>query len=117
MSVAELRALNERYIEAFINSDVEWYRDILSDDFVCIESDGTVLNSAQFLEQAGRQPDVKSYKLQETNVRLYGDIALVQATGAFIKKDGSAGLSRYTDVYLHNVGQWKVISAQITRTD
>jgi len=49
------------------------------------------------------------------NIRFYGDVALVQATGLFTRKDGAKGLSRYTDIYSRQNGDWKCVSAQITR--
>ena len=80
----------------------EWYRAILTDDFVCIDSDGSILLKKEFLDQAARGPDIASYKLEEVNVRFYGDVAVVQATGRFIRKDNSTGLSRYTDIYVRS---------------
>ena len=111
-----LERLNQEYIDAFMNADVEWYREHLADDFVCIESDGTVLNKDQFLINAAKGPDVADYKLEKVNVRIYGIVALVRATGLFARKDGSRGLSRYTDIYVQTEQGWKAVSAQITRT-
>ena len=111
----ELERMNEEYIAAFMQADVDWYQRHLASDFVCIESDATVLGKEEFLRNVSRGPDVKDYTLNKVNVRVYGDAALVQATGLFTRKDGSAGLSRYTDVYVRNGGEWKVVSAQITR--
>src|SRR5260370_11530806 len=108
--------LNRQYIEAYMRSDVGWYREHLADDFVCIESDGSVLGKTAFLEQTAKGPDVAAYKLDEVHVRIYGVAALVQATGLFTRKDGSHGKSRYTDVYVRTGDVWKVVSAQITRT-
>jgi len=110
-----LEKLNEQYIAAFMNSDVEWYRQHLAEDFVVIESDGTVLQKPAFLEQTARGPDVAEYNLDQVNIRFYGDVALVQATGLFTRKDGAKGLSRYTDIYSRQNGDWKCVSAQITR--
>src|SRR5262245_46920945 len=111
-----IEQLNNRYIEAYMSADVGWYEKNLALDFVCIESDGSVLNKAQFLNKAAEGPDVADYKLQEVNVRIYGIVALVQATGLFTRKDQSSGMSRYTDIYAQTAGEWKVVSAQITRT-
>lgn len=113
---ATLDRLNKKYIEAFMSGDVNWYRENLADDFVCIESDGTVLDKEQFLTNAAKGPDVAEYKLQKVNIRIYGIVALVQATGLFIREDGSKGMSRYTDVYAKTGTEWKAVSAQITRT-
>lgn len=110
-----LEQLNQQYVAAFMNADVEWYREHLADDFVCIESDGSVLNKNQFLLNTAKGPDVDDYMLHEVDVRIYGGVALVQATGSWTGKDKSKGISRYTDVYVKSDNVWKAISAQITR--
>jgi len=51
----ELRALNEEYIRALLSGDVDWYRARLADDFVCIESDGLILDKAAFLRRTAAQ--------------------------------------------------------------
>jgi len=110
-----LRHLNAEYVRAFMSADVTWYEEHLADDFVCIESDGSILNKAQFLSNTAKGPDVSDYQLQEVNVRLYGDVALIRATGLWTTGDQSKGLSRYVDVYLRTAAGWKAVSAQITR--
>ena len=111
-----LQQLNQEYVDAFMNADVEWYRAHLAEDFVCVESDGSVLNKAEFLSNTVKGPDVVEYKLHEVDIRVYGDAALVRATGVWIREDGSMGMSRYTDVYIRASSEWKAVSAQITRT-
>jgi ketosteroid isomerase-like protein len=112
-----LLKLNEDYNASYLSADVSWYRDHLADDFVCIESDGSVLDKPAFLADCAKGPDVASYKLAETTVRLYGDTALVQARAVFTRRDGSRGTSRYTDVWIRaTASQWKTVSAQITRS-
>jgi ketosteroid isomerase-like protein len=110
-----LERLNQEYVEAFINADVDWYREHLADDFVCIESDGSVLNKHEFLANTVKGPDVADYKLEHVNVRIYGNAALVQATGLWTREDGSMGMSRYIDVYVKQREQWRTVSAQISR--
>lgn len=111
-----LEQLNQEYVDAFMNADVDWYRQHLAEDFVCIESDGSVLDKVQFLRNTVKGPDVADYKLHEVEVRVYGDAALVRATGVWTREDGSMGMSRYVDVYVKESAEWKTVSAQITRT-
>jgi len=111
-----LERLNQEYVDAFMNADVEWYREHLAEDFLVIESDGSVFNKTQFLSNTAKGPDVADYSLQDVNVRVYGNVALVQATGLWTGKDGSKGMSRYMDVYLKTREEWKAVSAQITRS-
>ena len=110
-----LERLNQEYVEAFMNADVDWYREHLADDFVCIESDGSVLNKQEFLANTVKGPDIADYKLEHVNVRVYENAALVQATGLWTREDGSMGMSRYIDVYVKQREQWRTVSAQISR--
>ena len=112
---SRLYQLNEQYIDAVVNADVSWYRQHLADDFVCIDSEGTVFNKDAFLEHTSRGPYVANYRLEDVTVRIYGETALVQATGRFTRKDGAPGMCRYIDVYVRSGDDWKVVSAQITR--
>ena len=110
-----LEQLNAEYVRAFLSADVEWYEEHLADDFMGIESDGSILNKSQFLSNAAEGPDVADYELQKVTVRFYGGVALVQATGLWTKGDKSSGLSHYIDVYLRTEAGWKAVSAQVTR--
>ena len=51
---ARIRELNQQNVDAFMQANVQWYREHLTDDFVCIESDGSRLNKAEFLESNKR---------------------------------------------------------------
>jgi hypothetical protein len=110
-----LRALNEQYIRSILTSDVEWFRTHLADEFICIESDATLMDKATFLARTAEPSTTASYHLDEVAVRCYGDVALVRATGSWTAMNGNRGISRYVDVYARQSGEWKVVSAQITR--
>jgi len=110
-----LRRLNEQYVAASLAGDVEWYRSHLADEFVCIESDGSVLDKTAFLRMTAQGSDLAEYRLDEVDVRFYGDVALVRATGSWETKTGVPGMSRYVDVYVRTGNEWKAVSAQITR--
>ncbi|MGH8212659.1 MAG: nuclear transport factor 2 family protein, partial [Rhodanobacteraceae bacterium] len=112
---SELRCLNEEYVHASLHGDVKWFDAHLARDFVCIESDGSVLFRDGFLRMAARESDLRDYTLDYVDVRFFGEVALVRASGAWTRKDGLRGISRYTDVYVHFAGAWQVVSAQITR--
>ena len=111
-----LRQLNDCYIQSLMRGDVDWYREHLAEDFLCIESNGSVLDKQQFLRKTAAGPDLADYKLAELQVRIYGDVALLHGQGLFRRRDATTGTSRYTDVYLRVGNQWKAISAQVTRT-
>ena len=112
---ARLRQLNEQYIEAVLKADVDWYRQHLADDFVCIDSEGNLFDKEAFLRRTAGGPYVTNYKLENVHVRIFGETALVQATGLFTRKDGTPGMCHYIDAYVRSGDDWKVVSAQITR--
>jgi len=112
---ATLKQLNQQYVDAFLKSDVQWYRQHVTEDFICIEPDGTLHDKASFLRDVATGPGaVVDYRLVEFRVRIIGDTAFIHAQGKATRKDGTIGLSRYTDVYIRVHGEWKTASAQIT---
>lgn len=114
----QLQRMNKRYVAASLAGDVDWYRMHLADEFVCIESDASLLDKNAFLRLTAQGcSDLDEYKLVDVDVKFYGDVALVRALGSWTKKTGARGISRYTDVYVRNDDEWKVVSAQITRAD
>ena len=41
---------------------MDWYQQHLADHFVCIESDGSLLDKPKFLSQTAKGPDVADYR-------------------------------------------------------
>jgi ketosteroid isomerase-like protein len=116
MDEATLTQLNQQYVNAFLNSNVEWYQEHVTDDFVCIESDGTMLDKASFLLDAAKGPGaVAAYRLVTVRLRILGDTAFIHAQGQATRTNGTQIDSRYTDVWVRQRGEWKAASAQITR--
>jgi ketosteroid isomerase-like protein len=112
---AELRELNRQYVDASLAGDVEWYRRHLAEDFTCIESDGRVLDKKEFLRMTAEGSDLAEYRLDEVEIRCYGEVGLVRATGSWVARDGTPGMSRYVDIYVRGPEGWRAVSAQITR--
>ena len=112
-AVAALHELNAHYIRAFVEADVEWYRDHLGDDFVCTLADGRRIDKAEFLAMAAEGPGVRAVTYDEVDVRPLGDVALVQGVTHYVR-GGTPGSTRYTDVWVLRSGRWLAIAAQLT---
>lgn len=112
---ARLRELNAGYIRAFLNEDAAWYDDHTTDDFICIRTDGVVWDKATFLAATKPGSAADDYQLSEVAVRVHGDSGYVTALGTWRRRDGSTGQTRYIDAYVKANGDWKVVSAQLTR--
>jgi ketosteroid isomerase-like protein len=110
-----LRRLNDDYIDAVKTSDVERFRQILAEDFLCTLSDGTLLDRARFLEHTANSTTAGDLEAHNVDVRLMGDFAIVHASTTFTRPDGTPGLGRYTDVWARRNGRWVAVCAHVTR--
>ena len=115
-AVAALHALNAEYIRAFLESDVAWYAEHLSDDFVCSLADGRRIGKDEFLERTKGAPGVTDLTYEEIDVRPLGDVALVHGVTHF-RRNGEPGSTRYTDVWQRRDGRWLAVAAHLTRVE
>jgi ketosteroid isomerase-like protein len=113
--VAQLAALNEAYIHSVQHSDVKRFDEILADDFLCSNPDGSLINRAQFLRQTAVPVTISNLKAQDVNVRVMGDFAIIHARTTYTLADGREGKGRYTDVWARRGGKWLAVSAHVTR--
>lgn len=110
-----LTALNEDYIHSVQYSDVKRFDEILADDFLCSNPDGSLIDRAQFLRQTAAPVTISNLKAHDVNVRLMGDFAIIHARTTYTLADGREGKGRYTDVWARRAGKWLAVSAHVTR--
>jgi ketosteroid isomerase-like protein len=113
--LATLRELNEEYIRSVQMSDVRRFDEILADDFLCSNPDGTLIDRSAFLAQTARPVTIANLAAHDVSVRLMGDFAIIHARTTFTKADGQPGAGRYTDVWARRGGRWLAVSAHVTR--
>lgn len=110
-----LLELNRDYIRSVQTSDVQRFREILADDFLCSLPDGSLLDRERFLEHTARPVAIANLDAHDVNVRLMGDLAIIHARTTYTLPDGRPGSGRYTDVWARRHGQWLAVSAHVTR--
>ena len=110
-----LLELNRDYIRSVQTSDVRRFDEILADDFLCSNPDGSLIDRAAFLAQTARPVSISGLEAKDVNVRLMGDFAIIHARTTFVRPDGGVGSGRYTDVWARRQGQWLAVSAHVTR--
>jgi len=110
-----LLALNADYIRSVQTSDVTRFSQILADDFVCTNPDGSFIDRADFLKQTARPVAIDNLAAHDVLVRVVGDCAVIHARTTYQMPDGRAGAGRYTDVWARRNGQWLAIAAHVTR--
>ena len=113
--LATLLELNNDYIRSVQTSDVQRFKEILADDFLCSLPDGSLIDRQRFLEQTALPTKISNLEAHDVNVRLMGDFAIVHARTTFMGTDGRSGSGRYTDVWARRHGRWLAVSAHVTR--
>lgn len=115
---AVLRELNAHYVRAFRDADVNWYNAHLSADYIVIGGDGSIKDRAQALADFAKPTfaiQMKSFPVDQVQIRRFGDLALIHAQNAYELKDGRRGVSRYTDIWHRQAdGRWLCVAAHIT---
>jgi ketosteroid isomerase-like protein len=110
-----LLTLNRDYIRSVQTSDVRRFDEILADDFLCSNPDGSLVDRARFLEQTARPVSISNLEVHDVNVRIMGDFAIIHARTTYTRPDGGGGSGRYTDVWARRRGNWLAVSAHVTR--
>jgi ketosteroid isomerase-like protein len=111
-----LLALNHDYVESVQQGDVRRFEEILADDFVCSNPDGSLFDRAGFLEQTARPVTISRLAAHDVDVRLLGDVAIIHARTTYTLADGRPGTGRYTDVWARRDGRWLAVAAHVTRS-
>jgi ketosteroid isomerase-like protein len=113
--VATLSNLNDAYLESVKMGDVDRFREILADDFVCSAADGSVLDKTQFLELTAGPRTLRHLSGSDVRIRLFGDVAIIHAATTYTTIEGREGRGRYTDVWAKRDGVWRAVAAHVTR--
>ena len=113
--VDRLQQLNRDYIASVQASDVRRFDEILAEDFLCSNPDGSLLDRAGFLAQTARPVTISNLQARDVRVRIIGDVAIIHARTTYTLPDGRAGSGRYTDVWARRRGHWLAVSAHVTR--
>jgi ketosteroid isomerase-like protein len=107
--------LNRDYIRSVQTSDVRRFDQILADDFVCSNPDGSLVDRQGFLKQTALPVRISNLEAHDIKVRIMGDFAIIHARTTYTRPGGHAGSGRYTDVWARRERGWLAVSAHVTR--
>jgi ketosteroid isomerase-like protein len=110
-----LTGLNRDYIRSVQNGDVRRFDEILAADFRCSNPDGSLVDRSGFLAQTARPVTISNLAAHDVEIRLFGDVAIIHARTSYTMADGHPGAGRYTDVWVRQNGEWRAVSAHVTR--
>jgi ketosteroid isomerase-like protein len=112
---AALERLNLDYIASVQNGDVARFREILAEDFLCSNPDGSLVDKPAFLAQTARPVTISGLAVEDVRIRLMEDFAIIHARTHYRTQAGEPRSGRYTDVWARRGGTWLCVSAHVTR--
>ena len=111
-----LTALNLDYVNSVQRSDTKRFDEILSDDFLNTNPDGSLADRAGFQAQIAPKAKISGLTCHDVNVRVMGDFAIIHARTSYTQPDGRSGSGRYTDIWAKRGGKWLCVTAQVARS-
>lgn len=117
--IAQLTVQSDAWDKAIVRQDRVAIESNMADDFRNIDSNARVMTRRQFVDElVSSDLEIDPYTVEDFDVRLYGDMALVSGrtamTGRFQGEPFTTHY-RYIDIYARRDGEWKIISVQTTR--
>jgi ketosteroid isomerase-like protein len=115
----ELLKLENDFARAVTNNDADAVDGFLSDDWIIVDPDGSIIDKARFLGVI--KSGALSHEMMESDdlrVRLYGNTAVVTglttAKGRFMGQDFTS-CERATDIFVKQNDRWQCVFTQLTR--
>jgi ketosteroid isomerase-like protein len=115
----QVEALEQQWRQAQLHGDAAAIDRLLADDYIGITANGTLQNKEQTLTRMrARTTIIKQLDLSEVKVSVHGETASVtcradvQSTQNGVERGGTF---RYTRVYQHRAGVWKIVNFEGTR--
>ena len=110
-----LTALNRDYVASVQKGDVKRLEEILADDFMCSNPDGSLLDKAEYLKLTAQPVTISGLGAENVRIRLLGDFAIIHARFNYRSADGKQRRGRYTDNWARRDGTWVAVSAHLSR--
>jgi len=113
-----LMKIQREWAEARVKGDGSYTRRLETDDWTIVWPDGRIVNKQGDLQGMTGDIVFSEFKILDLRVRPYGDAGIVVAEGIIKahkgKQDLLGGKFVWTDTFVKQGGQWKVVASQIT---
>jgi len=112
-----LMKIQHEWAEARIKNDSSYTRRLEAGDCTIVWPDGSIVNKKADLQS---MTDIvfSEFTIQNLQVRLYGDTGIVVGEGMIKAHKGKQALLGgkfvWTDTFVKQGGEWKVVASQIT---
>ena len=106
------------WAEARVKGDSSYARRLEAEDCTIVWPDGRIVNKRADLQTMTSDIVFTEFKVADVRVRLYGDTGIVVGQGIVRAQEGKqdlvGGKFVWTDTFVKQSGQWKVVASQIT---
>ena len=113
-----LMKIQHEWAEARVKGDSSYTRRIEAEDCTIVWPDGRIVNKREDLQTMTGDIVFTEFKIDDLQVRLYGDTGIVVGEGMIKAHKGKqvllGGKFVWTDTFVKQGGQWKVVASQIT---
>jgi ketosteroid isomerase-like protein len=113
-----LKKIQYEWAEARIKGDSSYTRRIEAGDCTIVWPDGRIVSKREDLQTMTGDIVFTEFKIDDLRIKLYGDTGIVIGEGIIKahngKEDLLAGKFVWTDTFVKQGGQWKVVASQIT---
>ena len=110
--------VQHEWAEARLKGDSSYTRRLETEDCTIVWPDGKIVDKRGDLQSMTGDIVFSEFKINDLRVRLYGDTGIVVGEGIIKahkgRQDLLGGKFVWTDTFVKQGGQWKVVASQIT---
>jgi len=110
--------IQHEWAEARMKGDSSYTRSLEADDCTIVWPDGRIVNKQADLKTMTGDIVFSEFKIHNVQVRVYGDTGITVGQGSISAQKGTQNLLGgkfvWTDTFVKQNGQWKVVASQIT---
>ena len=110
--------IQREWAEARVKGDSSYARRVEANDCTIVWPDGSIVSKQKDLQTMTGDIAFTEFKIDDLRVRLYGETGIVVGQGTIRahkgKQDLLGGKFVWTDTFVKDGGEWKVVGSQIT---
>jgi ketosteroid isomerase-like protein len=117
---SDLKDLTTKWLDAYVKADTAALKAIEADDWMFVDSDGSIINKAKDIKEVEDKTFVcKSASASDIKVKTMGDnhasvMSMIKMAGAYKGEEFSHEF-RSVDIFEKKDGKWQAIYSQMTK--
>ena len=110
--------IQHEWAEARVKGDYSYTRRLEAEDCTIVWPDGRIVNKRADLQTMSGDILFREFKISDLQVRVHGETGIVVGQGTISAQKGKQDLLDgkfvWTDTFVKQDGEWKVVASQIT---